>query len=276
VAPLLEICVDHVDGARIAEVAGADRVEVCAGLVEGGITPSIGMVRAVLRTVRRVGVQVLIRPRGGDFHYSPAEIEVMADDIAAVSALAKDVTVGFVIGALTAGGEIDVPTTRELLSRCGDAPVTFHKAFDATRDVERSLDVLMELGVGRVLTSGGRPQAVDGVPALAALVRRAGGRIAVMAGGAVRPHNVRSILARTGVPEIHLRATGPVGPPEPAPATPPVDRSKTDHSFQSPPRESSRGSRHSPASSPHQADATSSAVIAAMLDEIRKADSDEP
>lgn len=208
-APLVEICVDHVEGARAAEAAAADRVEVCASLVEGGITPSIGMVRAVLRTVRRVGVQVLIRPRGGDFRYSPAELEVMADDIAAVRALPTELTVGFVIGALTAADEIDVPTTRELVSRCGGAPVTFHKAFDRT-EVNRSLDTLLELGIGRVLTSGGQARAVDGVPALASLVRQADGRIAVLAGGGVRPHNVRSIVARTGVPEVHLRATGPV------------------------------------------------------------------
>lgn len=209
--PLVEICVDHVDGALVAETAGADRIELCASLLEGGITPSFGMVRAVLQAVRRVGVQVLIRPRGGDFHYSTAEFEVMAADIEAVRGLAAraEVPVGFVIGALTVAGEVDVPMTRELAALCGNAAVTFHKAFDATLDLDRSLDALMDLGIARVLTSGGKPRAVEGIPALANLVRRAGSEITVLAGGTVRPDNVRTILDRTGVPEVHLRAMDP-------------------------------------------------------------------
>jgi copper homeostasis protein len=205
----VEICVDHVDGARIAEEAGADRVELCADLSVGGITPSIGMVAAVLRTVRRVGVQVLIRPRGGDFRYTAVERDVMAGDIEAVRALSAPagVPVGFVFGALTATHEVDEVTTRELIALCGGAPVTFHKAFDRIENLERGLDVLMDLGVDRVLTSGGRATAVEGTAALAGLVRRAGERIVVLAGGGVRPGNARSVVAGTRVAEVHLRAS---------------------------------------------------------------------
>ncbi|GIJ45366.1 copper homeostasis protein CutC [Virgisporangium aliadipatigenens] len=204
----VEICVDRVDSALVAEAAGADRVELCADLSVGGITPSIGMVATVLRAVRRVGVHVLIRPRGGDFRYSALERDVMAADIDAVCALAEKaaVPVGFVLGALTDADEIDVAVTRDLVRRCAGRPVTFHKAFDRIGDLERGLDALLDLGVDRVLTSGGRPSAVEGTPALASLVARAGRRIVVLAGGGVRPGNARTVVARTGVPEVHLRA----------------------------------------------------------------------
>jgi copper homeostasis protein len=211
VRPLVEICVDSVDGALAAERAGADRIELCAGLVEGGTTPSIGTIRVAVETVRRAGVQVLIRPRGGDFLYSAAEVEAMLADIEAVRALASDV--GFVLGALTPNGEVDVETTARLIEACGAAPVTFHKAFDLTRDLTRSLEALISLGVGRVLTSGGRPHAVDGAAMLARLVQLAGTRIRVLIGGGVRAANVAHLLAETGAQEVHLRAARTVGSP---------------------------------------------------------------
>jgi copper homeostasis protein len=185
------------------------RVELCAGLIEGGTTPSIGMVRTVLTHIATADVQVMIRPRGGDFRYTATELAVMLADIAAVRAAAADAAkpVGFVLGALTLDDEVDVAATRSLVDACGDAPVTFHKAFDATSDLGRSLDALVEVGVQRVLTSGGAARAVDGISALAGLARRAGSRITVIAGGSVRPDNVAHIVARTGVTEVHLRAT---------------------------------------------------------------------
>jgi copper homeostasis protein len=209
---VVEVCLDDVAGARIAEDAGADRLELCAGLAEGGTTPSIGTVEAVLGAVRRIGVNVLVRPRGGDFVHTPDEVGVMCADIRAVARLraASPLPVGFVLGALTPDGEVDVPVLRRLLEACGDAPVTFHRAFDATRDLAAALDVLSGLGVARVLTSGGRATALDGAAVLADLVGRAEGRITVMAGGSVRGGNVVEIVERTGVPEVHLRAAAVV------------------------------------------------------------------
>jgi copper homeostasis protein len=211
----VEICVDSVAGARVAEDAGADRIELCAGLAEGGTTPSIGTIREALRAVNRVGVQVLIRPRGGDFVYDADEVDVMLADIAAIRALTPrgGTRVGFVLGALTPAGDIDVPTTRWLLDACDGAPVTFHKAFDLTRDLPAALDVLTQLRVHRVLTSGGHARAVDATGTLRALVARSAGRIAVMAGGGVRAGNVAALVAATGVPEVHLRAAHSVSSP---------------------------------------------------------------
>lgn len=207
-SPRVEICVEDAAGAQAAEQAGAHRVELCAGLSDGGTTPSIGTVSATLGAVSRIGVQVLIRPRPGDFVYSAPERDVMLADIRAVRRLARtrQVTVGFAVGALTADGGIDRCVLLDLLAACGPAPVTFHRAFDLTRDLDEALDTLIDLGVPRVLTSGGAGRAVDGVDALARLVRRAAGRIAVMAAGTLRPGNVAQIIAGTGVPEVHLRA----------------------------------------------------------------------
>lgn len=207
----MEICVDDVAGAVAAEAEGADRIELCAALSEGGVTPSLGLVQTTLAHVRRVGVQVMIRPRGGDFVVARVELEVMLADIAAVRAVphAPDVAVGFVLGALTLGGGIDRPAMRRLLAACGSAPTTFHKAFDAIPDRAAALDMLCDLGMSRVLTSGGAPTAEAGADELRALVRQAAGRIGILAGGGVRAGNVRALLAYTGVGEVHLRAMRP-------------------------------------------------------------------
>lgn len=205
---LVEICLEDIEGAFAAESCGADRIELCAGLAQGGITPGIGTVGTVLARVRHIGVQVLIRPRGGDFVYSRFELDAMCADIRAVRDLGSPdgVTVGFAIGALTPQGTIDRLAVKQLLVACEGAPATFHKAFDATTNLVATLDELAELGVGRVLTSGGRATALDGASRLARLVERAAGRIEILAGGGVRPGNVVELVARTGVREVHLRA----------------------------------------------------------------------
>jgi copper homeostasis protein len=207
----LEICIDDVDGIRIADDEGVDRVELCTGLIEGGTTPSIGTVGLVAHRAGRAGVNVLIRQRPGDFVYDADEAEAMLRDIAAVRRVADAavVPIGFVIGALEPSGRIDTELTRRLLDACGAASVTFHRAFDQTPDRMRALDTLVELGVTRVLTSGGASSARAGVAELAALVERAGREIVVMAGGGIRPHNVAQIVAATGVPEVHLRPSRP-------------------------------------------------------------------
>lgn len=204
---LVEICVDSVADARLSEATGADRVELCAGLVEGGTTPSIGCVQRTLEAVHQVGVQVLIRPRGGDFLYSRDELKVMLADIDAIRALPTPpgVTVGFVIGALTPDGEVDTAIVRQLIDACAGAPVTFHRAFDQSRDLLASLDALAELGVDRVLTSGGRARAIDGLDILRELGERTGGRPIILAGGGVRSDNVAALVA-AGVREVHSRA----------------------------------------------------------------------
>jgi copper homeostasis protein len=211
VAARVEICVDDLSGALAAEEAGADRIELCAALSEGGITPSIGLIRAVLGRLRRIGVVVMIRPRGGDFNVTAAERAVMLADIAAIRAEphAPGVTVGFVFGALNADGTVDVPTTRALVAASAGAPVTFHKAFDETTDLPAALETLMALGVNRVLTSGGKATAAEGSAMLRALVAQAADRITILGGGGVRAHNLRTLLAETGVPEVHLRAMRP-------------------------------------------------------------------
>lgn len=206
----VEICIDDVAGATIAEECGADRVEVCAALSEGGTTPSIGLVSTVLAEVSRIGVQVLIRPRAGDFVYSPAEVDVMLADIAAVRALPASAQVGFVVGALTAEGAIDTAVLSRLVTAAGRCPVTFHRAFDTLPDLPAALPVLISAGVSRVLTSGGAPTAAAGAAMLRSLVELAGDRITVLAGGSVRGSNVAPLVAETGVPEVHLRAASPV------------------------------------------------------------------
>lgn len=201
---IVEICVDDVEGARIAEREGADRIELCADLVEGGTTPSIGMVSTVLSAVTRVGVHILIRPRGGDFVYTRDEVNVMQADISAILKLGAGVRVGFVLNALTRDEQIDQPTMRKLLGACDGAPTTFSRAFDATADLLAAADVLVDLGVGRVLTAGGPGTAAEGQATLAQLVRST--PITVLAAGHIRSVTVAQLVAATSVKEIHLRA----------------------------------------------------------------------
>ncbi|MFK3672160.1 copper homeostasis protein CutC [Leifsonia aquatica] len=205
---VVEICLDDLAGVRRAEEAGADRIELCAALATGGLTPSIGTVAAALGLARRIGVNVLIRQRPGDFVVDDDELAAMVADIRAVRALERpeSVTLGFVVGALSPDGTVDADATRALVRACGDAPVTFHKAFDQTPDRAAALEELIALGVARVLTSGGATTAPDGVAELAALVAQAAGRITVLAGGGVRPANVADLVQRSGVSEVHLRA----------------------------------------------------------------------
>lgn len=205
---VLEVCLDDIEGAVAAESSGADRIELCAGLIEDGTTPSIGTVLTVLRNVQRIGVQVLVRQRGGSFAFSNAEVDAMCADIEAIRGLdtPDGVRLGFVIGALRPDRTIDRDATARMLAACGNAPVTFHKAFDSTPDLDEALDELIELGIGRVLTSGGAATALDGVDSLARLVTRSDGRIGIIAAGGIRPHNAAEIVARTGVTEVHLRA----------------------------------------------------------------------
>jgi copper homeostasis protein len=202
---IVEICIDSLQGLRAAQAAGAQRVELCAGLIEGGTTPSLGLIENVVAASAGVRVHVLIRPRGGDFGYDPDERAVMRRDVAAAVAAGAH---GIVIGALTPAGAVDRPCVQELIAAAAGRPVTFHRAFDHARDPAATLETLIELGVARVLTSGQRATAADGAELIAALHRQAAGRIVILAGGGISPQNVRTV-ARTGVPELHFSARVP-------------------------------------------------------------------
>lgn len=210
---LLEICIDSVQSALAAEQGGADRLELCANLVEGGTTPSLGMVRAVLAATR-LPVMVMIRPRGGHFHYRAEERDVMLRDVAA---LVQEPVAGIVVGPLRSDGSVDVECCRELLDAARRAPrpagpglgrpsVTFHRAFDQVADPRRELETLVDLGVDRVLTSGQCPTAPEGLSNLATLVRQAGDRLVVMPGCGVRGANVEELVRGTGAREVHASA----------------------------------------------------------------------
>jgi copper homeostasis protein len=200
---LVEACVDSVESALAAERGGAGRLELCDALFDGGTTPSAGMIGACRDRVS-IPVFVIIRPRGGGFVYSESELDVMRRDIIAARGLGAD---GVVIGAMRPDGSVDEAQTRSLVDTAGKLPVTFHRAFDTAPDLAAALEALVAAGVSRVLSSGGAPTAHEGANALSALVRQAGDRLVVMAGGGVREENVRDIIATTGVREVHVRLT---------------------------------------------------------------------
>ena len=200
---LLEACVDSVESALAAQAGGADRVELCEDLLEGGTTPSTGMIE-VCRERLQIPMHVLVRPRGGDFVYTDIELEVMQRDIAVARRVGA---AGVVFGALQPDGTIDVDRTRALLAISRPMSVTFHRAFDFTPDADAALDTLIQLGVERVLTSGQAPTAVLGLQTLQRLVTRAEGRIAILAAGGLSEENIAKVAESTGVREVHVRAT---------------------------------------------------------------------
>jgi copper homeostasis protein len=204
VSILVEAAVDSLDDAMAAVDGGADRLELCANLSVGGTTPDQTLIAAVIARVD-VPVFAMIRPRGGSFVYTPAEIDRMRREIEMALDLAA---AGVVLGVLDTDGRVDMAQTRSLVSVAGGQRVTFHRAFDRTPDLLASLDTLISLGVARVLTSGGVATASEGAEVLATLVARAEGRIGILAGGGVRAGNVADIVRRSGVREVHARCEG--------------------------------------------------------------------
>jgi copper homeostasis protein len=198
---LVEAAVETLESALAAERAGADRIELCDNLNEGGTTPDGGLVAAIVERIR-LPVFVLIRPRAGDFVYSESEFHVMIRDIELTQTMG---TAGIVTGALDANGRVDVKRTRILVKAAGGLPVTFHRAIDSAANLAVALDDAIDAGVSRVLTSGGAPTAREGVEVIAALVLQARKRVSIVAGGGIREHNVREVIARTGVHEVHGR-----------------------------------------------------------------------
>ena len=199
--PLIEVCVEGPDNAAAAASGGADRVELCASLIEGGITPSLGVLRATLAAVR-IPVMAMVRPRGGDFCYSDREFAAMLDD---ASAFARAGAAGVVIGCLTEDGAVDTARTSALVAAAAPLPVTCHRSFDMARDPEAALDALIECGVARVLTSGQRPSATAGLDLLRRLVAHAAGRIVVMGCGQLDTDNIASVRD-AGLTELHFSA----------------------------------------------------------------------
>ena len=213
---MLEVCVEDVGGLQAAVTGGADRVELCSALPLGGLTPSAAMIEAAARAP--VPVHVLLRPRAGDFRYDAAEEELISRDLQKAAAVGL---VGVVIGASRRNGELDIPVLTRLVARAREAgekrgaplSLTLHRAFDLCPDPVASLEQAISLGFDRVLTSGGAATAMAGRAVLAALVSRARGRIRILAGGGINPHDVGAILS-TGVDEVHASCRMSVEEPD--------------------------------------------------------------
>jgi copper homeostasis protein len=202
----IEICANSVASCIEAQKGGAYRVELCAAIPEGGTTPSYGDM-AIARELLSIKLNVIIRPRSGDFLYSDLEQKTMLKDIEAARTIGVD---GIVIGCLTPQGDVDMARNRELIEAAGDMSVTFHRAFDMCRDPFESLEKIIELGCSRILTSGQQPKAEQGIPLLKKLVEQAGNRIIIMPGSGITDQNIAKIASETGVRELHLSARSAV------------------------------------------------------------------
>ncbi len=204
---IIEICANSAQSCLEAELGGAARVELCAGIPEGGTTPSYGEILTARELASHISLNIIIRPRGGDFLYTEAEIRSMLHDIDLCRQLGVH---GVVFGCLTPDGELDLALMKRLKEAAGSLSVTCHRAFDVCRDPSRALEQLIELGCDRVLTSGQKADAVQGIPMIAQLVRQAKDRIIVMPGCGVRETNIAQIEAETGAKEFHTSARGTV------------------------------------------------------------------
>ncbi|MDR3723720.1 MAG: copper homeostasis protein CutC [Terracidiphilus sp.] len=198
----LEVCIDSVESALAAERGGAARVELCSDLLEGGLTPGAGLIATIRRHIS-IALFVMIRCRGGDFCPSELEFEAMREEIAQARQLGAN---GVVLGLLNPDASIDVVRTRKLVELAAPLPVTFHRAVDMTPDPIAALEDVIETGATRILSSGGRPQAVQGASTLARMVTLAGPRISVMVGGSVTSENIAALVYATGAHEFHSSA----------------------------------------------------------------------
>lgn len=199
---VLEICASSVQSAVAAQAGGAQRIELCQNLEQGGITPSFGLLSQVLKLLS-IPVFVLIRPRPGNFIYDPDEQAIMVADIIQCREAG---CAGVVLGALTREGRVDIACCQKLIEAAGSLPVTFHRAFDVCSNQAQALEEIIELGCQRILTSGGEATAPAAQAQLAALVKQAAGRISIMPGSGVTPHTIQGLVANTGADEFHASA----------------------------------------------------------------------
>lgn len=198
-----EVCANSVESCLAAQAGGADRVELCVGIPEGGTTPSYGDIATARELLTHTRLHVIIRPRGGDFLYTPLEQRIMLKDIENARRLGAD---GVVFGCLTSEGDIDIALMKQLLEAAQGMSVTFHRAFDVCRQPKQALETLIQLGCHRILTSGAQPTAEQGIPLLKELQAQADGRIILLSGCGVNENNIARIASETGIREFHFSA----------------------------------------------------------------------
>ncbi len=198
----VEVCANSVASCVEAQKGGAYRVELCAGIPEGGTTPSYGEI-AVARKLLNIKLNIIIRPRGGDFLYSDVEHQIMLHDIEVAKNLGVD---GVVFGCLTADGEIDMQRNKELVDAAKGMNISFHRAFDMCKDPFQGLEQIISLGFDTLLTSGQQPTAIEGVTLLKQLVEKANDRITIMPGSGVNEDNIATIAQQTGASVFHFSA----------------------------------------------------------------------
>lgn len=198
----LEICANSLTSALAAQEGGADRIELCDNMAEGGTTPSYGTILRV-RELLHIQVYPIIRPRGGDFLYNEEEFEIMYQDILVCKELGCD---GIVIGLLTTDGQVDIERTKQLVEVAGSLGVTFHRAFDRCHSPFQALEDIIDCGCERILTSGQQPTAVQGAALLSELVTKAKDRIIIMPGSGIRPENIAPLVQQTRAKEYHSTA----------------------------------------------------------------------
>ena len=198
-SPLVEVCAFSLESCIAAEKGGAKRIELCSSMYEGGTTPSAGLIQSAKERVS-IEIHAMIRPRGGDFCYSDDEISVMEADIRMVKQCGCE---GVVLGILQKDGRVNVSQTKALVALAKPMQVTFHRAIDMTPDYSKALEDIIETGCHRILTSGQKNTALEGIEAIKILVNQAKGRIEIMAGSGINAHNAK-LLLHTGVNALHL------------------------------------------------------------------------
>lgn len=198
----LEICVGSINSALIAQACGADRIELCDNLTEGGTTPSYGMI-AQCKSQLKIPFFPIIRPRGGNFMFNNDEFQIMREDVLCCREMGCE---GIVIGMLRKDSTVDMERCAELIALAGEMEITFHRAFDRCSSMERALEDIVDLGCHRLLTSGGKEYAPDGTEKLRSLVRQAGLRINIMPGSGITYQNLQKVAAETGAYEFHATA----------------------------------------------------------------------
>lgn len=199
---ILEVCANSYSSALAAQNGGAKRVEFCDNLAEGGTTPSYGQI-ALAKQNLSIEIWPIIRPRGGDFLYSDIEFQLMKEDIKNCKSLNCD---GIVTGILKTDGSIDKERTAELIELAKPMKVAFHRAFDMSNNMEKALEDLIDLGIIRVLTSGGASSAIDGAENLNKLIKQANGRISIMPGAGINENNIQDLIDKTGAANFHASA----------------------------------------------------------------------